>query len=123
MINIPCFVIVYDNTRISPRINKVDVGAMALFRCNSYYAVTWLFIKETLVRRFLYRGSTLKINRTSLNDAGAYYCYGSIFRGYQHFWARAKLKVYGEFTINIDSLKHTETYLFDVEMTNLACHN
>ena len=123
LINIPCFVIVHDDTRISPRINKVYVGAMARFKCSSYCTASWFVIKETLVQRFLYRGSTLKINRTSLNDAGVYYCYGSNIHGHQHFWARASLKVYGEFTINTDSLKHTVTYLFDVEMTNLACHN
>ena len=102
LIKIPCFVIVRDDTLISPRINKVFIGDMALFRCSSYYAATWFVIRETLVHRFLHRGNTLKVIRASIYYAGEYVCYGSIFRGHQHFWARAILKVYGEFTMNTD---------------------
>ena len=83
---------------------------MAIFGCSSFYPATWFVLKETL-NKFLHRGNTLRRSRTGLNDSGVYYCYGSKFRGrgqshgHQYFWAQASLKVYGEFTINTDSLE------------------
>ena len=77
----------------------------------------WFVLKETL-QKIQFRGNTLKINRAGRNDAGVYYCYGLNFRDNQPFWAQASLKVYGEFTINAASVKHTVTLLHDVEMTN-----
>ena len=86
--------------------NKVFVGSMAIFGCSSYYPATWFVLKETF-KKFQFRGNTLKVNRAGRNDSGVYYCYGLNFHDNQHFWAQASLKVYGEFTINTDSVKHT----------------
>ena len=97
-----------DNSKITPKVEKLDIGNTAVFACLSSKETIWFFSKINTDP--IYCSDPLFINPVHMNNTGYYYCYGK-YRSllnelvidtpvqYQYFISKTLLKVYGKATL------------------------
>ena len=89
------FLVVKDDSRISPDRVALSAGESLVLKCLSYDTEVSWFHNDRKTEA-IYTMKTLVIDPVTLNDDGYYYCYGS-YENKQHFIARAEVQVYGMF--------------------------
>ena len=90
--------LVQDDSRIFPKLKVADIGSRVTFYCESSGSVKWFFEKKNTLPTSLpiHFKTSLTINDIELQNAGFYFCYGSLGDNSSTFLSKAELHVYGE---------------------------